>query len=501
MINADKRKAIYLLYTEGMGLREISRKLKVSCNSIRQIIDQKGEMPEAIRKDKIDIDPELLRSLYDQCEGYVQRIHEILEEDKGIKIGYSTLTRNIRDLGLSSPKKVRCDQVPDEPGAEMQHDTSDYRIKFGENQAPVKIIASLIYLRYSKLRYLKFYRSFNRFSMKCFIHEALSFWGYSAPICIIDNTNLARLRGTGKNAVIAPEMKAFSKQYGFKFSCHEIKHSNRKAGNERGFFTVETNFFPGRRFENMEDLNSQAFDWATERMFKRPVGKTRLIPAKAFEFEKSFLNKVSPYIEQPYLVFQRGTDQYGYVSFNGNYYWVPGAARYDVKVLHYCSRLVIYYKRKKLAEYTLPADDIKNEKFSPVGEPKPRHQPHSRKKPTKSEENYLRALSDEVDEYLTFALTMKGKPRHRFIRQLYILHTKTALPLFVNAVKRALMFRITKVDIIENIVVMLMKDSTYEIQSPDIDWEFKKREAYLEGRFTPEVDLSKYGKILEENDE
>ncbi len=52
----------YLLHTEGMGLREISRKLNVGCNSVSRIIDQQGEMPKIKRKDIIDIDPELLRS-------------------------------------------------------------------------------------------------------------------------------------------------------------------------------------------------------------------------------------------------------------------------------------------------------------------------------------------------------------------------------------------------------------------------------------------------------
>src|SRR6266566_4363593 len=68
----------------------------------------------------------------------------------------------------------------------------------------------------SKRRYLRFYRMFNRFRMKCFFDEALKFWAYSAPVCIIDNTNLARLRGTGKDAVIVPEMEACAKQYGFR---------------------------------------------------------------------------------------------------------------------------------------------------------------------------------------------------------------------------------------------------------------------------------------------
>lgn len=241
MIDVNKRKAIFLLYNEGMGIREISRKLIVSTNTVSKIIKQKGQLPETIRQDKIRVDPNLLTTLYARCEGYVQRIHEILTEEEGILIGYSTLTRNIRELNLGDPKNQRCDQRPDIPGAEMQHDTSPYIVRFGTKR--IKVVASIIYMRYSKMRYLRFYRSFNRFAMKCFIHEALTFWKYAAPVCIIDNTNLARLRGTGKNAVMAPEMKQFAKQYGFKFLCHEIRHSNRKAGNERSFYTVETNFF------------------------------------------------------------------------------------------------------------------------------------------------------------------------------------------------------------------------------------------------------------------
>ena len=111
--------------------------------------------------------------------------------------------------------------------------------------------------------------------MKCFFHEALTFWQYVADDCIIDNTNLARLYGTGKNAVIHPEMAQFAKQYGFSFVCHEKGHANRKAGNERGFFTVETNFFPGREFASLEDMNRQALrvgngaEWPTDRQRKR----------------------------------------------------------------------------------------------------------------------------------------------------------------------------------------------------------------------------------------
>jgi hypothetical protein len=242
MISADKRQAIYQLHKEGMPEREIARSLRVNRGSVSAIIEQKGQMPESTRSDKIHIDEQLLIKLYKDCDGWVQRVHEKLTEEEGIQIGYSTLTLRIRELGLGRSKPTRCGRVEDKAGEEMQHDTSAYKVKLGIKR--VLLQASLLYFRYSKIRYLKFYPSFDRFKMKCFFHEALSFWGYAADICIIDNTSLARLYGTGKNAVIAPEMQQFAKQYGFEFVCHEIRHSNRKAGTERGFSPSSPIFLP-----------------------------------------------------------------------------------------------------------------------------------------------------------------------------------------------------------------------------------------------------------------
>ncbi len=392
MIDPDKRNAIFQLHTEGMSLREISRRLHISRKTVRKIIQQQGEMPDTVRKDKREIDAELLRRLYDECRGWAERVHERLQEEEDIQIGYSTLTRMLRDLGLGNSRPARCDRVPDEPGAEMQHDTSDYRVPLAGQRT--KVIASLLYLRYAKRRYLKFYRVFNRFAMKCFLHEALMYWKHSAGRCIIDNTNLARLRGTGKQAVIAPEMAAFSKRYGFRFVCHEIRHSDRKAGNERSFWTVETNFLPGRSFESLEDLNAQAFQWATVRLEHRPVKKTGLIPVKAFEFERAFLTELPQHLPAPYQVHQRGTDQYGYVHFNANFYWVPGTQREDVKVLQYADQLKIFLRRNCVADYPLPPDGVKNERFSPPGEPKPRHQPKNRRRESGEEDKRLRAMVD-----------------------------------------------------------------------------------------------------------
>ena len=124
MIEPDKRKAIYLLHKEGMSVREISRNMSISTNTVNTIIGQAGELPQTTRKDKIEIDTELVSRIYQQCDGRVQRTHEILSEQYGIRIGYSTLARMFRELGFGKSQKKRCARVPDEPRAEMQHDTS-----------------------------------------------------------------------------------------------------------------------------------------------------------------------------------------------------------------------------------------------------------------------------------------------------------------------------------------------------------------------------------------
>jgi transposase len=497
MIEADMRKAIYLLHQTGMGDQEISFRMKCSMNTVKEIIKQQGHMPHTIRKDKILVDEQLLRRLYTECDGFAQRVKERLFEEEGIGVAYSTLTRLLRDLEISTQKKERCGQVPDQPG-EMQHDTSLYHIKLGEIM--VKLIASLLYLRFSKKRYLKFYRSFNRFTMKCFFHEALMCWGYAAKDCIIDNTNLARLRGVGKNAVIVPEMKDFAKRYGFAFFCHELGHANRKAGEERGFRTITTNFLPGRTFSTLEDLNSQALEWATVRMEHRPQGDGKVIPAKAFEVEKEVLVKLLPQLPAPYCDHQRGTDQYGYVAFQGNYYWVPGTRRDDVIILEYSDHLRIHKARECLATYALPKDGVKNERFTPEGFPPPRHQPKSRKKPTEHEEERLRKMAESVGAYVDFSCRNLGASRHRFLRRLFALSKKMTEDLFIKSIERALTYKIKSIETIERIAFLLMNQPDEMLPSVEIDEGFREREGYLEGYLTDAPDLSKYQTALEDDD-
>ena len=114
-------------------------------------------------------------------------------------------------------------------------------------------------------------------------------------------------------------------------------------------------------------MNSQAFKWATDRFANRPQSKSRLIPCELFELEKPYLKKLPGYIEPPYREHLRKTDTYGYVAFDGNYYWVPEGIMGQAKLIEYADRINIYQNRTKLITYDTAQPDVKNEKIVSPG--------------------------------------------------------------------------------------------------------------------------------------
>jgi hypothetical protein len=369
----------------------------------------------------------------------------------------------------------------------MQHDTSPFTLLVGPQR--LRLQASLLYLRYSKRRYLQFYPVFDRFHMKCFLHLALMHWGYAPPICVIDNTNLARWCGLGADALMVPEMEAFSRGYGFKFLCHAPKHCNRKAGEERSFLTVETNFIPGRTFVSLEDLNHQALQWSTERMEQRPQGKAGLIPAQAFEHERQFLTQLPRHLPAPYQLLERSVDEYGYVAVDGNYYEMPGTGRGQIQVLRYLHHVVLCQQRRAVIQYALLPWGVKNQIVRAPGQP-PRHRPRHLKLSSDEEQKRLRALAPEVAAYVDFILATPGMLRHQFFRRLWARYQRWGTSLFGRTIARAHRYHITSLETIERIALLLLDETA--LPDPMVDPDLEKRPAYQEGSLTDTPDLSGY---------
>lgn len=457
---------------------------------MRRIVAAQGVRSPAPRSDRKEVEEQLLRTVYERCEGFVQRMHEVLHEEYGIVLGYSTLTRLVRQSGIGDKGGRRSERVPDTPGREMQHDTSVHHVCI--DGLKTKLICSGLYLRYSKLRYVKYYRRFDRFTMKCFLHEALTFWGYCAHVCVIDNTCLAIWYGSGSRAVFAPEMVAFAKNYGFDWLAHEIGHANRKAGKERNFYTVETNFLPGRSFSTLADLNMQAKQWATDRYALRPQSGSGLVPQRLFESERPFLIKLPPYVSAPYRGHLRRIDQYGYVAFDGNFYWAPHTRATRLTVLEYADHIRMMHGTSQLLHYQLADARIKGQAFVPPGHnTRPRGQPQNRKKGCRQEESALRAMGGNLPGYLDWiADTRNGvKLRPRFVRSLYALSRNLSTELFVKLVDRALSFRVTEVDTIRNMAYQIVRDHMPSHTTIEPSYDYQHRDTYRQARLVEEHPL------------
>ena len=498
MLNENIRETVRTLFDTGAAKKEIARLMNIDIKTVRSILSSESNVPSE-KFVKIDISDKLLESLYESCKGYAHRMHEILKEEHQLDIGYSTLTRLLREKGIRKKKKRRSCHYEDVPGEEMQHDTSPYTIEIGGVKK--KVIASSLYIRYSKMRYIKFYPVFNRFTMKCFFHEALMHFKYCAAVCIIDNTNLAIQSGTGENAIFNREMIEFANQYGFRWQAHRIKHSDRKAGVERSFFTVETSFFPGRSFSSFEDLNAQAIHWATVRYAVRTQSKTKLIPAQLFEHEKSFLIKVNQLMLPPYREHYRKIDAYGYLSFNGNYFLIPEDEEKgyrQFKVLEYGKKIEIYRSRKKIVEYNLPAHGIRNKRIFPEGL-KVTAKPNNRKKGFTEEEKALRALGAVCCSYLDFIHSNKchNRQKPKLIRDLYYFSKKVSSNILTETLQQALDFNVDTLRSLERIAQNFLQNKLFTENESPVSSDYQKREDYQKGRFSGEANLNRYKALLE----
>jgi len=180
---------------------------------------------------------------------------------------------------------------------------------------------------------------------------------------------------------------------------------------------------------------------------------------------------------------------------------VPGTGRGTVKILEYGDRLQIYFQRELLAEYPLPADGVKNQLFSPEGQPPPPHRPKNRRQPTQEEEKRLRAVGQPVSAYLDFALQDKGLQRHSFLRKLFALSRKMTPELFLKTIERAHKYRITDIDTLERIALLHMSEGMDLFPLAEVDESFRQRPAYQDGALTEAPDLSAYEDEDEEEED
>ena len=396
MIDEQTRQAIRAMYEKDSPIKEICRLLKVSRNTVRNVIRKQ----DACFSPKISGYEEhlwLIESVFRSCKGNAVRVREILCQEHHLDIPYATLTWLIRHHGIRKPKSKRSGQYHYAPGQELQHDTSPHRLIMGDNEITAQ--AAILKLAYSRKTFLQYYPCFTRFEARVFLNQGFMFMDGTCPVCTVDNTSVVVAHGSGPEAIISPEMESFGRIFGVRFVPHRIGDPNRKAPCERDFYYAERNFLAGRTFTNWEDLNAQAVRWCQEVANKKPKRSLGMSPQEAFIMEKPSLISLPSYIPPVYKTEYRVVDIEGYIRLDSNRYSVPEELiGQKVEVHKYWDQVLVYAHHKNVARH----DRVMEKREARVTDHK-HHKPLTRKKAHQGrcrEEKLLSGQSEILDAYV-----------------------------------------------------------------------------------------------------
>jgi transposase len=405
MLDQAIRHAILELHRRGQGVRAIARALQVSRAAVRDVL-QRGtaEVPRLARPEKaLDHREDILR-LLQQCEGSLTRVHEELTQS-GLQLSYPALTAFCRRHGIGQEPTQPAGRYDFAPGQEMQHDTSPHDLHLGGTVRRAQT-ASLV-LGYSRMLFFQFYPQFRRFECKVFLTEALRYMDGACQTCMIDNTHVVVLKGTGRDMIPVPEMAAFAERFGFTFVAHAVGDANRSGRVERMFRFIQRGFLPGRRFADWADANRQARAWC-DRVNQRPKRQLKATPRELFAAEHPALRRLPRWIPEPYLLHERLVDVEGYITLHTNHYSVPTeyiGRRLEVRESQ--DRVVISAGPRDIAVHDREVEPCHRYVFRPEHRP-PRGQGWRHDREPFPEEHALLRLLPEIHAYLA-GLKHRGK--------------------------------------------------------------------------------------------
>jgi len=125
---------------------------------------------------------------------------------------------------------------------------------------------------------------------------------------------------------------ALAQHYGFLPKACRPYRAKTKGKVERPFRYIREDFFLGRSFRDMDDLNRQLADWLATVANVRLHGTTNRIVADAFAAEQPELQALQAGPLAALIKLERRVSHDGFVAIGGNYYSVPDRTRRLVEV-------------------------------------------------------------------------------------------------------------------------------------------------------------------------
>ena len=460
MLDQSTRAAILKLHEQGHSIRAIARAMKRSRGAVRDVLRSATEIvPELVREEKALPYRDQILELYARCKGNLVRVHEELVAS-GAQLSYQALTAFCRRQGIGHEPKAPVGEYHFRPGQEMQHDTSPHRAEICGRLRLVQT-ASLI-CGYSRMLFFEFFPTFTRFDCKVFLTDALEYLQGACLTCLIDNTHVVVLKGTGREMISVPEMAAFAERYGFRFRAHEKGDANRSARVERSFRYIETNFLAGRSFRDWQDANRQARQWC-DKVNARFRKDLKASPRDLFAVERPHLKPLPVWVPPVYRLHQRLVDVEGYVSVETNRYSAPeDLIGRQVEVRQTKDRIEIYRGPRLVAAHQRVIEPT-GRKYRLPEHRRPRGQgsQHTEAAP---EENPRLESFPEVAEYLqALKQRYRGRCRPPGLRPVPRVGSDCPRPPLLGALRTALAYGLFDLERLETMVLRRLTREYFQI--------------------------------------
>lgn len=463
MLSQAQRAAILQLHAERIPKREIARLLKVSRQSVRQVLQANSSaVPRIGRAEKAAPYRQQILELLPECKGNLVRVHEELAA-AGAGLSYPALTAFCRREGIGQEPIVPAGRYEFAPGVEMQHDTSPHEVTVGGRKYKAQTASAV--LCYSRMLFFQIQPAFQRFDCKVFLTDAARYMNGVTGRVMIDNTHVVVLRGTGRQMEPVPEMAAFAERLGFHFEAHEIGDANRSARVERPFHFIENNFLAGRTFADWRDLNNQARQWCdrVNATYKKHI---RAVPRELYAIERPHLKPLPAWLPEVYRLHHRMVDVEGYVSLHSNRYSVPPS---------FIGRRVEVRETRDQVEIELDARHIvKHQRIVTPDQVRvtlPEHRPPRGEGPSKRdphpEETALLAAAPQLAPYVENLKRRGRKVVALLLRQLLRLLRDYPREAFLGALDEAARYGLYDLDRVERMILRRVAREYFRLEGGD----------------------------------
>lgn len=253
------------LKAQGKSIRQIADITGHSRNTVRKYLRAKG-LPERKqpppRPSKLEPFEEYLRAR--MAEGVINCVVLLREIRRlGYKGGKSILKEFVKPLRPPrQPRAVMRFEVL--PGEQAQVDWAEFSY-LDEQGRKRRVYAFVMLLSYSREIYLEFVERTNLSTfLRCHVHAFEHFGGVPRTI-LYDNAKVVRLgRDTDGRPVFNSRLLDFALVVGFHPRLCRPYRAQTKGRVERAIKYAKDNFWPGRKFTTVTDLNQQALAWCAE---------------------------------------------------------------------------------------------------------------------------------------------------------------------------------------------------------------------------------------------